>query len=121
MWIITGEDPEEGMKIYSLRMKIDESFRDMKNLLNIGKIMNKKRENMEKMIALLLIAYAIGLLIGEHIRDRIYLSKKWELYSGLFILLLQKRELAKEAIMQVIDRACAFFRGIIFGHVRTHV
>ncbi len=121
VWIITGEDPEEGMKIYSLRMKIDESFRDMKNLLNIGKIMNKKRENMEKMIALLLIAYAIGLLIGEHIRDRIYLSKKWELYSGLFILLKQKLQLAKEAIMQVIDRACAFFRGIIFGHVRTHV
>jgi len=35
-----------------------ESFRDMKNLLGLEKLMNKHRDNMEKMVALLLIAYA---------------------------------------------------------------
>jgi hypothetical protein len=30
--------------------------------LNLEKIMSKKRENMEKVIALVLMAYAIGLL-----------------------------------------------------------
>ena len=57
-----------------MRGKIDESFRDMKNLLNLDKIMNKKQDNMEKMAALLVLAYVIGFLIGEQIRD-------WE-YGG---------------------------------------
>ena len=121
MWLMTSEEPEKGLEIYSSRMKIEESFRDMKNLLDMEKIMNKKQVNMEKMIALLLIAYAIGFLIGEQIRDRVYLGKKWKLYSGLFILLKRKFQLSKEALMQVIDCAYAFFRGIIFGYVRTHV
>jgi len=33
-------------------MKIDESFRDCKSLLNLTQAMNKRRENLEKMIAL---------------------------------------------------------------------
>jgi len=38
--------------------------------------MNKKRENMEKMIVLLLLAYVIGFLVGEETRDRAYSGKK---------------------------------------------
>jgi ABC-type proline/glycine betaine transport system permease subunit len=45
-------------------MKIEESFRDMKNLLGLEKLMNKRRDHMEKMVALLLLAYAIGLGLG---------------------------------------------------------
>jgi transposase len=41
----------EGLLIYDERMKIEESFRDLKRLLNLEKVMNKKRENMEKVIA----------------------------------------------------------------------
>jgi hypothetical protein len=72
IWIITSLDPEEGLLIYEERVKIEESFRDLKRLLNLEKIMSKKRENMEKVIALVLMAYAIGLLVGEALRDRMY-------------------------------------------------
>ena len=65
-------EPEEALDIYHSRMKIEESFKDMKGLLGRGKLMNKKRGNMEKMVALLLIAYAIGRLLGEEMRDRAY-------------------------------------------------
>jgi len=41
-------------------------------LLNLGRVMNKRREHMEKVVALMLLAYAIGLLVGEALRDRIY-------------------------------------------------
>ena len=34
--------------------------------------MSKHQEQMEKMVALVLIAYAIGLLLGEAVRDRMY-------------------------------------------------
>jgi len=61
IWIITSLDTEDGLRIYDERMKIEEGFRDLKGLLNLEKIMNKKMENMEKVIGLVLIAYAIGL------------------------------------------------------------
>ena len=54
MWVISNIQPEKALEIYGLRMKIDESFRDMKNLLNVDKIMNKKQENMEKMVSIVL-------------------------------------------------------------------
>jgi hypothetical protein len=53
-------------------MKIEESFKDLKSLLNLEKLMNKGQEKLEKMIALVLLAYAIGLLVGEALRDRMY-------------------------------------------------
>lgn len=72
LWVMSNLPPEEALKLYHQRMKIDESFKDMKSLLGLGKAMNKRRENMEKMVAMLLIAYAIGLLVGEEVRDRAY-------------------------------------------------
>ena len=53
-------------------MKLEESFKDLKSLLNLNKLMNKSRQNLEKMIALVLLAYAIGALVGEELRDRLY-------------------------------------------------
>jgi hypothetical protein len=121
MWVISNLPPEEALEIYSFRMKIDESFRDMKSLLNVDKIMNKKRENMEKMIALVLLAYSIGFLLGEGIRDRMYEGKKWHRYSGLFILLKQRIQLDKKVIAEVIDNVYLLFMRVIWGNVRTHV
>ncbi|MDQ1317524.1 MAG: hypothetical protein QG588_1176 [Candidatus Poribacteria bacterium] len=45
IWVISNLPPEEALRIYRSRMKIDESFRDLKNLLSLEKIMNKKQEN----------------------------------------------------------------------------
>ena len=41
------------------------SFRGLKSLLELDKIMNKGRELMEKMVAMMLLVYSIALLIGE--------------------------------------------------------
>jgi len=59
-------------------MKIEEAFRDLKSLLFRGKVINKRQEYMEKIIAMVLIAYSIGLLVGEAIRDRLH-SKEEEI------------------------------------------
>jgi hypothetical protein len=40
---------------------IEECFRNMKNLLGLEKLMNQQSAYMEKMVALIMIAYAIGL------------------------------------------------------------
>jgi hypothetical protein len=122
LWVIGSLKPSELLRVYGLREKIDESFRDMKNLLNLDKIMNKKQINMERMVALVVLAYTIGLLIGEQIRDKVHGgSKKWKQYSGLFMLLKRKIRLTREAFAHVLDCAYMIFTRIVLGNVRTLV
>lgn len=142
LWVITNLEPEEALRIYKARMKIDESFKDLKSLLSLEKVMNKGRENMEKVVALVLLAYAIGLLVGEAVRDRMYRGKgsggsnpyshfhseskgkrgkKWWLYSGLFVLLKQKIKLGREVLRCIVVEVLEFFRRLVYGDVRSHV
>lgn len=99
-WIITNLDPEEGLSIYRQRMKIVESFKDLKSLLGMDKVMNKRQDKMEKALGMVMVAYSIGLMLGEDIRERLYARPvpsvqdaevrtrgKWSVYSGLFVLL----------------------------------
>lgn len=102
MWITTNLDPKTALKIYLDRMKIEESFKDLKSLLGLECIMSKDRQYMEKLIMLVLIAYTIGVLVGEKLRDRMYRSeKKWTRYSGLFILIRQRVTLPGKEIRKM--------------------
>jgi hypothetical protein len=139
LWVMTNLAPEKGLEIYQARAKIEESFRDLKSLLHLDKIVNKTQSNMEKMVALVLIAYAIGLLVGESIRDHLYASseqapattsgqqdpphkgKYWTLYSGLFVLLKQKVSLTHQVLEQVILAAQRAFACLVLGDVRCYV
>ena len=38
LWVITDLQPQQGLRIYKERMKIEESFRDLKSLLGLGKV-----------------------------------------------------------------------------------
>ena len=144
LWVMTDLKAEIGLDIYFQRMKIDESFRDLKNLLHLDKLMNKKPEPMEKMIALVMLAYSIGLLTGEGIRDAVYAEriqdpthvlpteripgraqlrqgKKWKLYSGLFILLKQKLDISRKRRRKIYRQVLPVFTGLVQHPVRTHV
>lgn len=72
LWVMTDLEPTVGLAVYFSRMKIEESFRDLKALLGMGKVMNKRQERMEKVLALLLLVYAVGFLVGEVLRDYLY-------------------------------------------------
>jgi hypothetical protein len=119
MWVISNLPPEEAIKIYRLRMKIEESFKDMKSVLNIEKIMNQKQENMEKMASMVLLSYSIGLLIGETIRESVYTEKKRKLYSGLHILLKRKVNISGETLKSIINSAYLIFSGIVLRNIQT--
>ena len=144
LWIMTNLEAKEGQRIYFTRMKIDESFRDLKSLLGMTKLMNKQQQIMEKMLALLLLVYAIGLLIGEGLRDHLYgeliqeqeevpekeripgspflkKGKKWKRYSGLFILLKQKWSLSAREWQKIFTAALTSFLSIVQHPVLTHV
>jgi hypothetical protein len=143
LWVMTSLEPQQGLQIYLQRMKIDESFRDLKSLLGLCKVMNKSQHYMEQMVALLLLAYAIGILVGEAIRDHLYgpvlsqpqagsvdrsaqqpvveTGKKWKLYSGLFILLKQKVPLPACLITQIVAEVLETFVPLVQCPVRTNV
>jgi len=119
VWVMTDLKAEEALDIYLQRMKIEECFRDLKSLLGLQKIMNKHRDQMEKMAALLMIAYAIGLWLGETLRTTMFPEHtlKHKLYSGLFIFLhLQP----PPNFIQCSLQALTSFSSLIF-HVRTFV
>lgn len=142
LWIMTSLDPKRALEIYQKRMKIEQTFRDCKDLLHLTKLMNKTQALLEQMIALTLIAYVVGVWLGETIRDVVYakldiahvpdalLNKppidanqhpKWFLYSGLFVLLKQKLRLPKKRVQAVMIAASAAFGVLVFGNVRSFV
>jgi hypothetical protein len=141
-WIITSLEPERGLEIYQKRMKIEQTFRDCKDLLHVTKLMNKKQSLLEQMIALCLLTYIVGVWLGEAIRDVIYgqlnidqislalfsqspvdihTHPKWLLYSGLFVLLKQKLRLSRKEINALSHAAAQAFAILIYGNVRSFV
>lgn len=138
MWIMTNMEPEAGLALYDQRMKIEICFRDLKNLLNIDKVMNKFQRYLEKMLAMVMLAYAISLVVGEAIRDVQYAQvdpdelnllmvpevdkqSRWFLYSGPFLLLKQRYRLRRKTLNRLIAVALQIFAHLVFANVRTIV
>jgi hypothetical protein len=144
LWVMTNLEAKRGLQIYFARMKIEETYRDLKSLLGLTKLMNKQQVYMEKMVSLLLLTFTIGLLVGEQLRDLLYgepfpeddqvqdieripgkpalkKSKKWKRYSGLFVLLKQKWSLSEAQKADVLQAAFATFINLVQPHVRTLV
>ncbi len=76
VWVFSNLEPRKALEIYRSRMKIEQTFRDLKALLGLEKAMPKSFDHLEKLIGLMLLAYAVGLLVGEAIRDGVYRGKK---------------------------------------------
>jgi hypothetical protein len=139
---MTTLEPKRGLEIYLQRMKIEETFKDCKDLLHLPKLMNKKQALLEQMIALCLLSYIAGVWLGEALRDVVYgkleiaavseallnrtpvdanAHPQWLLYSGLFVLLKQKLRLSKTQSEAVSRAAASAFAVLIYGNVRSFV
>lgn len=84
LWVMGDLPCGRLVEVYSERMKIEQTFKDSKSLLGMEKAMNKKRGQLEATLALVLIAYALGLMVGEKARDEAYCptGKKGGLRTG---------------------------------------
>lgn len=139
IWIMSTLEPEEALRLYFKRMKIEISFRDLKSLLHIDKVMNKSQQRLEKILALVMIAYAISLLIGEAIRDVLYAQvepcdldllaipqtekrSKWHSFSGPFLLLKRRCCLDYHQLRLIASIILTLFTDLVFGKfVRSFV
>lgn len=134
LWVMSNLPPERARAIYCARMKIEEAFRDLKNLLNLDKVMNKSQQHMEQMAALVMLAFTIGFLSGEAVRDELYgtpeasqtgtapaaaetaqikARRKWQLYSGLFIVLKRKITLPNKRLRQLQNQVVSAFAELV--------
>jgi Transposase DDE domain len=122
LWVMTNLKAEDGLAIHLQRMKIEECFRDMKNILGLEKLMNKRRKYMEKMVALLVIAYAIGLWLGETLREAVFPGDhpKHNTYSGLFVLLKLKLTISAQDYTRISSQTLKSF-ALLALDVRTNV
>jgi len=138
IWIMTNMEPEAGLAIYDKRMKIEICFRDLKSLLHMDKVMNKSQVYLNKMLAMVLLAYAISVVLGEAIRDVQYAQvspnelnlfsvpevgkrSSWYLFSGPFLLLKQRYRLDKRTLRRILAVALLIFAHLVFANVRTLV
>jgi hypothetical protein len=138
LWIMTNMDPEAALALYDQRMKIEICFRDLKSLLHIDKIMNKSQRYLDKMLAMVMLAYAVCLIVGEAIRDVQYAQvdpdelnllevpevdkrSRWYLFSGPFLLLKQRYRLHHSVLRQIVKAALLIFTQLVFANVRTLV
>ncbi len=125
LWVITDLAPEQGLAYYKQRMKIEESYRDLKSLLGMERVMNKRQEYMEKVLALVMLAYAIALMVGEKVRDAMFgnakRSSKWRRYSGAFILLKDYWSIPTRLYKEASKQALSAFANLVLPHVLTHV
>ena len=125
LWVMTTLDPEEGLRLYRERMKIEAAFRDLKSLLGLGKIMSKKREMMEKLVSFLLLVYGMILLIGAEARkELLHRARRWLRFSGPFILLHQFNALSQQDWESIVERVHHAFLQSLYPQphqcVRTH-
>jgi hypothetical protein len=105
----------------------------LKSLLHLNQIMNKSQTILEKMIAMVMLAYAISLVIGEAIRDVQYAqidpqdfnllhiperdkSARWFLFSGPFLLIKQRYRLPSDTTQQIVQFSLTIFASLILGH-----
>ena len=118
LWVMTNLNAEKGLSIYLQRMKIEQSFRDLKSLLNFHKLMNKRRLLMEKMVGMVLFAYTIALILGETLRDHLFPTgcRKYKLYSGFFVFMKFTTDFPPLLLGQVRTQF-----GQLVLPVRTHV
>jgi hypothetical protein len=138
MWIMTNMEPEAGLALYDQRMKIEICFRDLKSLLHIDKVMNKSQGYLDKMLAMVMLAYAVCVIVGEAIRDAQFAqvkpddlnllnipavekSSRWYLFSGPFLLLKQRYCLGGHILKRIVAAALQIFSHLIYAYVRTLV
>ena len=127
---------------YRILYTIEMTFRHCKDLLYLPKLMNKRQDYLEKMIALTLIAFIITLLFGETQRDVTYgklephllednlfrdvpkevsQHRKWRLFSGPFVFLIQKSKLSDHVLDTIAQAVLALIPLLVYGNVTSFV
>lgn len=98
MYVITNCSPKLALIFYKKRMKIEESFKDIKDKLKFVKLMNKNQDILEKLLMIGFLAYNIFLYVGEMIRSNPKNRKIARKFSGLHMFFYKPYSYTRSAL-----------------------
>ena len=139
LWVMSDLAPQRALPIYLQRMQIEQTFRDLKSLLGLDKLMNKQQEQMEQVMALVLLAYSLGSLLGAQFKEAWCAEapaaatsrrsrqqanarrRKRQRYSSLFVLLKLNLPWSASRFRSLVRQTYHDFHNLVFPPVRTFV
>jgi len=142
LWLMSDLPPQRALPIYLNRMQIEQTFRDLKSLLRLDKLMNKQQEQMEQVMALVLLAFSLGTLLGAQFKEAWCAEtpataskstarmsraqakaarRKRQRYSGLFVLLKLNLHWPTSRVQPLIRQTLQQFQDLLFPPVPTFV
>jgi DDE family transposase len=139
LWVMSDLAPQRALPIYLQRTQIEQTFRDLKSLLGLDKLMNKQQDQMEQVMALVLLAYGLGSLLGAQCKEAWCaeapaasasrrsrqqakaVRRKRNRYSSLFVLLKLNLPWPTSRFRSLVRQAYHHFHNLLFPPVLTFV
>jgi len=121
--LATNSEPNEKMiEIYLTRMKIEQTFGDMKSQMGIESMMVRDLGKVMKMVLLMNIGLNVGVIVGEKIREGMTETTK-EKYSGItiFLYLVDDMTLEENRISFDYREVKFLVLSLIFSKVGSHL
>jgi hypothetical protein len=113
LFVMTNVEGQEALAIYHQRMKIEQGFRDLKTNLGLEQNMSKQPQRLGKLLAIALVGYALGVLIGEQVRSHVLSASQQKRYSGFHVFLHSLEYLPRERVRQAVAQAEALFLWLV--------
>jgi hypothetical protein len=111
--VMTNGEGQHALAIYQQRMKIEQGFRDLKSNLGLAQNMSQQPQRLEKLLAIALLGYALGVLIGEQVRTQLLSASQQNRYSGFHVFLHFLEYLPRERVRQAMAQAESLFLWLV--------
>ena len=140
LWVMSDLAPQRALPLYLQRMQIEQTFRDLKSLLGLDKLMNKQQDQMEQVMALVLLSYSLGPLLGAQFKEAWCAEpppttaaprrsrkqakaarRKRQRYSSLFVLLKLNLHWPTDCVQRLVRQTLHQFQNLLFPPVLTFV
>jgi hypothetical protein len=118
MWfaVSDGVDVHSAVDVYYERFYIEHGFKDLKSRFNLHRAMIRSVRILERLIALILIAYILALVAGSFIREKGFIPKRYaSRYSSVSVFYRfshwvppDKRQLLLQSILSFFQNLPSF-------------
>ncbi len=122
MWFAISD----GVNVYYKRFYIEHGFKDLKGRFNLHRAMIRSTRILERLIALIFIAYILTLVAGSFIRESGFISKRYtNRYSAVSVFFRLSHRVPPDKLRVLLNGILSFFQNLAsFNHshyVQFHV
>ncbi len=109
MWFAISD----GVNVYYDRFYIEHGFKDLKGRFNLHRAMIRSTRILERLIALIFIAYILTLIAGSFIRESGFISKRYaNRYSAVSVFFRLSHRVPPDKRQVLLDGILSFFQNL---------